>query len=234
MSQKKILLIDDALDIQMVVDSALGKKYSVKTAFTAAQGWALLMAVEFDLILLDIGLPDEDGFHLLSRIRMTEQHKNTPVIVLTGKGHTNDKVMGFQLGADDYMVKPFDPLELQARVDTRLRRQHEATDAEIRKGRFVVNLSKQRIYTLENEAKADLGLTTIEFKLLYHFLRHEDHLISREKIISEIWGSETNISDRSVDSHIYNLRQKLGPLSHLIRSVPRAGYRFSQNEKQAV
>ena len=231
----KILLVEDSPEVQIVVRHALGRKYSLTTALTSAEATHVLDQDSFSLILLDIELPDEDGFKLCAKLKLDEKHKNTPIIFLTGRHHISDKIMGFSLGAEDYIVKPFDPLEFTARIDSKMRRaqdQQQFNETYIVEP-FKINLPTQKAFLITDSGDQDLNLTQIEFKLLTLLTRKEDQVFSREQILNTLWGHNVSVSDRTIDTHIYTLRKKMGFASQFIQSVPRMGYRFSQNKSAA-
>jgi len=233
MNQLKILLVEDSPEMTLMIASALRGKYQVSAVSTAAAALAAVLSQDFNLIILDIELPDESGFVLLSKIRMNSQYQDTPVFFVSGRGKTSDKVMGFSLGAEDYMVKPIDPLELQIRVDSRIKRMNRELqkDRVLIKGPFRADLERQRLLITSEESERSIDLTPIEFKLFVLLLRREDRIISRDQILEEIWPN-IEVTDRTVDSHIYTLRRKLGPWGACIEAVPRVGYKFVPLEQK--
>jgi two-component system phosphate regulon response regulator PhoB len=230
---QKILIVEDNVSTRQIINAALGKKFFLAFAETATQAVDQLKLYQFDLVILDVELPGEDGFHFCAKLRADERFKESEIIFLTGKNTTADKVLGFSLGADDYITKPFDIIEFQARLDAKMRRisDRKNQDQILYKGAFEINLPKQKIYIKEGESSSDLDLTSIEFKLLTYLLGHEEHVLSRDQILNEVWGMNVHINDRTVDAHIYMLRQKLGEYSGCIKSVKNAGYRFIQKKK---
>lgn len=227
MFQSKILIVEDSPEMQLVISAALKGKYDIKCAVSSAQALKIANETLFDLLILDIELPDEDGFVLLSKIRMIPNYNSTPVFFLSGRSKTSDKVMGFSLGAEDYIVKPIDVVELQARVDSRIRR----LDSDIQKEKFIIrepfrlDLERQKVFVRSEETEPHIELTPIEFKLLVLLVRKEERILSRNQILEEIWPN-ASVTDRTVDTHIYSLRKKLGSWGGCIEAVPRAGYRF--------
>lgn len=233
-SDHRILLVEDSPEIQLIVQSLLRRKFNVKTVSTSAQAFQELESQNYSLIILDVGLPDGDGFKICSHIKHQDRHRQTSVIFLSGKNQVGDKVMGLSLGADDYIVKPFEPIEFQARVEARIRSLEETKQAQefLFVGDFKIVPSQQRIFSVANEKETAIELTTTEFKLLYFLIRHEDQILSRERILNEVWSNSVSVSDRTVDTHIYTIRQKLNPiLANCIQAIPKAGYRFSQVRK---
>lgn len=229
----QILLVEDSLEVQAIVKSTLGKKFQVTCVTTAEEAVDRLRVQQFSLVILDVGLPGEDGFKLCANIRFEEKYKHISIVFLTGKSQTRDKVLAFSLGADDYVVKPIVPAEFQARIEAKIRRLDEHLEAQniYWKGPFRVALAEQRIFVDDTR---DLGLSSIEFKLFYYFLRHEEHVLSREMILNEVWGPATHVTDRVVDTYVYSLRKKLGHYASVIQSVPRIGYKLSLSETAKV
>lgn len=149
-----------------------------------------------------------------------------PIIFLTGHGEIEDKVLGFQLGADDYVTKPIEPTEFTARVLGKLRRQ-KSTQTVIKQGGYRVDLSKQKAFSADgNGQEVELNLTPIEFKLLTHFLQNEKKIFSRQDLLQLFWGNTVHVSGHTVDTHISSLRKKMGPAGILLHSVFKKGYCF--------
>lgn len=235
MNTHRILLVEDSADVQVIVAAALKRKFNLKIVSTVAEALQELAAQTYSLLILDVELPDGDGFKICAQIKLEERHRNTSVIFLSGRDQTTDKVMGLTLGADDYIVKPIDPLEFQARVEARLRgvdHSRENTDS-LRVGPFRVQALQQKIFLVTDTGETDLELKTMEFKLFSYLLRHEDQVLSREQLLNAVWGQAVNVTDRTVDTHIYTIRQKLKTYSGCIQSVPRAGYRFKSKPETA-
>jgi DNA-binding response OmpR family regulator len=227
---KKILLVDDSPDIRMLVEAILGSDYQLTVAESVNVAREKLKTDIPHLILLDVQLPDGDGFHFCSELKNLKETSLIPVLFLTGSVKPQDKVLGFSVGADDYITKPLEPLEFLARVKAKFRQLEHTKESETNlvKGNFRINTAKQKISVRKPNGEIALELTTNEFKLLLHFLRHEEEVFSRNQLLDEIWGTETHVTDRTVDTHIYSIRKKLGEYSHLIQAVPRVGYKFSQ------
>ncbi len=225
-----VLLVEDSVVTQSIVRAALKDVCELHVADCVAAAMEAVRNQRFDLILLDINLPDGDGFDVYARIRAIEYYKLTPILFLTARVDLEDKVRGFSLGADDYIVKPFEIVELKMRIAAKLNNlKARKTAHEITFGPFEVNVAAQKISVQEGEGSArKLELTSSQFKLLYHLLRNENKTISREEILKDVWGEEINVTDRTVDTHIYAIRRELGPMKKMIRSVHGKGYRFSQ------
>jgi two-component system response regulator CpxR len=181
--------------------------------------------------MLDVMMPDTDGFEVLRRIR---QQSRTPVLMLTARGDIRDRVRGLQMGADDYLPKPFDPAELLARIHAILRRSSPRTPAEaLAAGDIELDGGNRTV----RRAGAILDLTTVEFDLLAVLLRAAGSTVSREDLVRNVLGRVFSPFDRSIDTHVCNLRRKLGPLedgSERIKGVRGAGYLYASPAKQAA
>jgi len=223
-----IILIEDDAGIRELVSAALGDRYQIVTAKSCQEGEKLLQQKRYDLILLDISLPDGDGFRLCAQIRNTTENRKTPVIFLTGRTEVPDKVHGFSVGGDDYLTKPFHIDELTARIDARLKAVRQAGEEteQVKVGNLRLSFNSHSIWITEGANERTVEATPIEFKLMAFFVRHPNHLYARTDLIHEIWGDEAEISERSVDSHISNLRKKLSGSSHTIQSIHGRGYKF--------
>lgn len=221
-----ILAVDDDRDILKVLRANLELHgYEVDTADSWSRGHELLLQREPSLILLDIMLPDGDGIAICQSLR--REHNRIPVIMLTAKDKVSDKVLGLESGADDYVVKPFETLELLARIKACLRRTTPSDiHEEISSGNIRIDIKKHTV-TISGKP---VDLTPKEFELLCFFLNHRDEVLSREAIRRQLWkGSQIYSWSRVIDVHVQHLRQKLekdpsNPV-HLI-TVPGAGYRF--------
>ena len=224
-----ILLIDDSPEVLPLVKRALGPNYRISLAGNVAEGMQALTQADapFDLLLLDVMLPDGDGFSFCGQLRSMEPFKDLPVIFLTGKAQTADKVTGFSLGADDYIVKPFEPLELKARIDGKLqRRQHSNSNDLFQKGHLRLQISTVRATHFSADHETDLKLTPTEFKLLYCFMKNEGKVLTREDLLNVVKNDKGHILDRTIDKHISSLRKKLAPHVKYIESIHGVGYRF--------
>jgi DNA-binding response OmpR family regulator len=225
---KRVLVVDDAADIQFLVRAALGKDFVITSALTAADAHQVLSQNKFDIILLDVALPDGDGFKFCATLKSSSALKDTPVIFLSGRSEVVDKVMGLSLGASDYVTKPFSPAELRARVEARLR------DLNVEKNRDEIFekydlkffIAVQKVSLLIEGREVELSLTPLEFKLLIHLAKHADQIFTRDQLIEAIWGSHTYVVDRTIDVHISNLRKKLTQSCSAIVSIHGTGYRF--------
>ncbi|MGZ3687587.1 MAG: response regulator transcription factor [Bdellovibrionota bacterium] len=232
---KRILIVEDSVNSQNLLKLALGSDYSLTLSGLASQALIQLQNSTFDLIILDVSLPDGDGYQLCTRIRGQASSRKTPIFFLTSRAAVTDKVFAFSLGADDYLVKPFEPAELKARVDAKLQKtgQSESSDV-VLKGMLKIHLGLQRAFLLDSPGEKDLRLTRIEFKLLVHLSSHENQIFTRDQLLDAIWGNGSEILDRTVDKHIHSLRKKLLRCSHYLHSVHGTGYQFTANENLKV
>ncbi|MCK5664701.1 MAG: phosphate regulon transcriptional regulator PhoB [Thiotrichaceae bacterium] len=224
--KKTILIVEDDPDIQEMLQFSLEDNgYQLLQANTAHQAWLQLENETVNLVLLDWRLPDLEGIELLRRIR--KKQIDLPVIMLTARGEEEDRVLGLDVGADDYMVKPFSVAELKARIRALLRRTY--TDEYIvTVGELSVDPSCHRVNVAENT----LELSPIEFRLLHFLMIHPDRVYTRDQLLDHIWGDNVYIQERTVDVHIRRLRKTLSPykLEHLIETVHGTGYRFAKIE----
>jgi len=225
MGNAKLLLMDDSEDTRDLVYSALGSNSSVLWASSVAEAKQNLDR-DFHLILLDVELPDGDGFAFYHHLRANVRHRDTPVIFLTGRDSVQDKVRGISMGADDYITKPFSAADLKARVQMRIEK--EALRASVvKKEDLHLHLAEQRATWMTAGQTTDLLLTTLEFRLLTLLATHEGETFSRAEILHKVWGEGISLTDRCVDTHIYSLRKKLGKRAAWIHSVYRKGYCFT-------
>lgn len=233
---KKILVVEDDAITQIFIQSVLGKKYDVVIVSSAQEASEVLRTQSFPPMLLDVGLPGEDGMDYCAKLRADERYKDMMIVFLTGKQQMSDKVLGLSLGADDYLTKPIDPMELLARVESKIRGQERSLKNQdiFFKGLFRMNLGLQKVFIQQDGAEKEIELTSIEFKLLYFFLQHEDETLGRDEILKVIWGDNVHVSDRTVDTHVSALRQKIALSEDFIQSIPKKGYRFSQKSLKKV
>jgi two-component system alkaline phosphatase synthesis response regulator PhoP len=224
---KRILLVEDEQGLIMTLSDRLGSEgYTVLTAEDGETGLSLALQESFDLIILDVMLPRKNGIDVCRELRQHALH--TPIMMLTARGMLTDKVVALKLGADDYLTKPFEMLELLARVEALMRRAHGSkSDAPetYRFGEIRVDLRRAEVYREEKL----LDLSAREFKLLRHFIEHRGATISRDELLDEVWGYASTPSTRTVDVHVAWLRQKLEPNPRhpqFILTVHGLGYKF--------
>lgn len=223
--KQKILIVDDDMHIAELVSLYVEKEgYETKEVYDGREAVQMVSAFQPDLVLLDLMLPGMDGYQVCAEIRKTSR---VPVIMLTAKGETFDKVLGLELGADDYIVKPFDPKELVARVKAVLRRyepQQEEGDV-LRFPNLEINLSN---YSVTYHGKG-LEFPPKEFELLFYLAKHPNRVFTREQLLDQIWGYEYVGDTRTVDVHVKRIREKLNQEDEWgIRTVWSVGYKFGQ------
>lgn len=226
MSRANILIIEDDTDIQDLLSFAFANEgWKLIMAKTGEEGLEIIKNNKIDCIILDIMLPGMDGFKTLKKIKALDgTAKNIPVIMATARGEEADIVSGLELGADDYVVKPYSPKVLAARIRTALRRLEEETiqKTQYRAGELLLDVTRHEAY----RGNVLLELSATEFLLLQHFLSHPDMVFSRNQIISAIHGSDYPVTDRSVDVQILSLRRKLGEAGSMIETRRGVGYCF--------
>jgi two-component system alkaline phosphatase synthesis response regulator PhoP len=234
--RQRVLIIEDERDIVELVRYNFRKEgFEVESFSRGRDGLEYLRRNQADLVLLDILLPDEDGFEICKRLRADERLKGLPVIFLTAKSEEMDRVLGLEIGADDYVVKPFSPRELVARVKAVLRRQERVAEK-----REVVESGALRLDTRTQEATVrgrSVELSALEFKLLYFLASHPRHVFDRDRLLDEVWGRDRFVTPRTVDVHIRRLREKIEALPNrpqFLQTVRGSGYRFSPEVMEGV
>lgn len=226
MSKGKILIVEDDRDIAGMIEYNLMEEgYETLSAFNGGDGVRLAKKESPDLIILDIMLPIIDGFEVCRILRREQITSDIPVIILSAKSRETDKVVGLELGADDYITKPFSPRELIARIRAILRRgRSQFLSRCIKRGDVVIDSNKHKVTVKEK----DIVLTLTEFKLL-EFLAHRPGMVfSRDQILDGVIGDDALVSDRTVDAHVKSLRRKLGKAKDYIETIRGAGYRFKE------
>ena len=229
-----VLLIEDSEETQIMVESLLSSICYLKIVDTTVKAEEEINKKLPDLIIADIGLPGENGFQFCARIRSNEKFNDIPFIFFTSNNQPSDEVMGLKLGADDYLKKPIDHAVFTARVTSILRKKQDRQNTEkiLQVGELSINFSKQKAFIVSeaDNSSTDLGLTYSEFRILVVLAENQGFLFSRETLLSKIWGDDISVSDRTIDTHIYKLRRKLGKLSWLISTTSGVGYKFDQNK----
>jgi len=225
-----ILVIEDDLAIRNMLQFSLKKSgFDCESVGDAEQGLKWLNTQKADLILLDWMLPGIDGIEFLQHLRANEYLADIPVIMLTAKGESEDLVKGLSVGADDYVNKPFSPIELQARISAVLRRcqPEQSVDDTLEIAGVILDMSSHRVTA--NGQRLNLGPT--EFRLLYFFMQNPERAYSRAKLLDHVWGDTVYIEERTVDVHIRRLRKALELSGHeeLVQTVRGVGYRFASS-----
>lgn len=213
----RVLIVEDEKPISNLIRLSLTKEgFHCTCAYDGAAAADLLIENRYDLILLDVMLPEVDGFELMEYIRPME----TPVIFLTAKGAVADRVKGLKLGAEDYIVKPFDTIELLARIDVVMRR-YRKCDMVLEIGGLKIDTASMRVWRGDEE----ISLTKTEFDLLLLFARNPRRAMYRETIYEQVWGEEYPYGSKAVDLHVQRLRKKVG-WETTLRAVNKVGYRL--------
>tara|TARA_R110001592_G_scaffold362471_1_gene676379 strand:- start:20779 stop:21474 length:696 start_codon:yes stop_codon:yes gene_type:complete len=226
MSEKTVLIVDDEAAIREMIAVALEMAdYHCVEASNAQDALIAIVDQRPDMILLDWMLPGTSGIELARRLKRNETTADIPIIMLTAKTEEDNKIQGLEVGADDYITKPFSPRELVARLKAVLRRATpQGIETEIEVDGLVLNPLCHRV-TSHNEA---LNLGPTEYKLLQFFMTHQDRVYSRSQLLDQVWGGNVYVEDRTVDVHIRRLRKAIGEKhEHLVQTVRGAGYRFS-------
>lgn len=229
MERARVLIIEDCENARRALHDALARDYEVDSFGDAESALAKLNSIHYDLVIVDLGLPGMDGYRFCASLRSNDDLSDVSIIILSGRTAVEDKLMGFSLGAGDFVQKPVDLRELRARIQIQLNRKskEEKVGQFVQVGPFHGNLLKQVISYWERGRKIEIRTSPLEFKLLHFFLTHIDHIVSRHQLLDQVWGSDRHVTDRSVDALISKVRQKLGPYAHYLQSVHGAGYRFS-------
>jgi DNA-binding response OmpR family regulator len=225
LARERILVVDDEPDILELVGFHLEQAgFEVLTASSGARALEQLRATRPSLAVLDIMLPDLSGSEILRSIRQGESTRSMPVIMLTARSDEVDRVVGFELGADDYVTKPFSPRELVLRVKAVLGRSREPTaESEVLSlGAIQLDVGRHRC-AVEGEG---VDLTAKEFGLLRRLMTRPGRVFSREQLLSEIWGANVHVTPRTIDTHMKRLREKLAEAGPLISTVRGVGYRI--------
>jgi two-component system alkaline phosphatase synthesis response regulator PhoP len=228
---KKILIIEDEDPIRMALeDDFCLENYDVAVATNGIEGLSKAAEPDIDLIILDIMLPGLSGFEICKKLR--SQGVKTPIIMLTAKGQEIDRVLGLEIGADDYVTKPFSPRELQARVKAVLRRMEAGLDDKkenvFRSGGLEVDF---RQYICRKNGK-EITLTIHEFNLIKYLMQNRGNVVKRNELLDEVWGKNVFVTPHTIDTHIANLRKKIedDPADpRLIISIRGVGYKFIAN-----
>ena len=206
----KILLVDDSIDTGIVIKQCL-IPLDVTQSLTLLDAKKLIETTSFDLVLIDVSLPDGSGFDFCSELSSHPNHSAVPLIMLTAKDNLSDKVYGLNCGACDYITKPFHMPELKARIQAHLRHHRMVNDTSLKTKYFELNATLQKCFIFGKSAKKDVSLTPTEFRLLFNLYRHKGIPMSREEIIRSVWSSHgTTIEQKGLDTHVAHLRKKLG------------------------
>lgn len=223
----RVLVVDDEEKIRNVIkEYAKFEGYEIDEAADGMEAIAKCKSEDYDIIVMDVMMPKLDGF---SSIKEIKKHKDIPVIMLSARGEEYDKLFGFEIGVDDYVVKPFSPKELMARINAVITRSKSSTSNRIEQEKYVldgleIDLLGRNVYV--DGVKKDL--TPKEFELLQYFIMNKNIALSREKILNEVWGYDFFGEDRTVDTHVKMLRNNLGKYRDKIVTVRGMGYKFEE------
>lgn len=227
MSNPKILVVEDETDIRDLIHFHLFKnKYEVFEAADGQTAYDLTIKNKPDLILLDVMIPKIDGLELCSRLKSDPKTAETKIIFISAKGSEDDVVKGLELGAEDYITKPFSPKILVAKVKTVLKRGKKQSGGVISVQGITLDTDKRKVILEDKE----VGLTASEYLLLKHLISSPGHVYTRSQIVDSIKGQNHAVTDRSVDTQVVTLRKKLGEKGQLIETVWGIGYRFREDE----
>jgi two-component system OmpR family response regulator len=233
MPEPSILIVEDDRNLAGLLKYNLGKAgYVCIHVASGEEALEELQRHAVSLVLLDIMLPGIDGFEVCRRIRQDVQYSNLPIVMLTAKGEEIDKVFGFELGIDDYVVKPFSPRELNLRIRAILkrdRRNRSNVQEVLRSGGIEIDIGRHSA-TIDGR---QLILTLMEFKLLALLMKRKGQAQTREVLLSDVWDVDKSINTRTIDTHVTRLREKLGDAGRLIRTVRGLGYKFDENGEES-
>lgn len=229
MTMATVLLIEDDRDIADLVRVNLQREqYLCEHETNGRDGLEKARKLKPDLILLDLMLPEISGLDVCRALKQDELTRDIPVIMLTAKNDSVDRIVGFEVGADDYVAKPFSPRELMLRIKALLRRAQaepeEQTEDIVNFGALAIDSTRHRVTWKEKE----IILTAIEFKLLKYLLQHRGKVATRDILLDRVWGFEQSITTRTVDTHVKRLREKLHKAGDYIETVRGIGYRFAE------
>ena len=226
MEKMTLLIVDDEARIRsLIVKYASFEGYIAEEAENGMQAIEMCRARSYDLIIMDVMMPELDGF---SAVREIRKERNIPVIMLSARGEEYDRIHGFEIGVDDYVVKPFSPRELMMRASAVLKRSGgapEQAEQVVTLGALEVNFTARRV-TVEGR---ELDLSPKEYDLLFYMVRNRGIALTREKLISDVWGYDFFGDDRTLDTHIKLLRKELGPCADRITTLRGVGYRFEKD-----
>lgn len=230
----KILIVEDEPDLQQVLEYNLKQAgHEVLTAKLGQEGLSLAREQRPDIVLLDLMLPDLSGTEVCKSLKESPSTRAIPVLMVTARGEEIDRVVGFELGADDYVVKPFSLRELLLRIQAVLRRgktEPTATESFVEFGRLRIDRGAHRIWVSGQEVE----LTALEFKLLVTLYDRRNRVQTRSALLDDVWGIQADITTRTVDTHVKRLREKLESARDYVETVRGVGYRFVASPDEAV
>jgi two-component system phosphate regulon response regulator PhoB len=227
----RVLVIEDEPDLREVLQYNLTQAgHKVVSAATGELGLKLALETRPDLVLLDLMLPDVSGTVVAKTLRREPQTQGVPIIMVTAKAEEVDRIVGFELGADDYVIKPFSVRELLLRIDAVLRRGKTPEQRLLEVGELRIDKDAHRVTVGADE----IALTALEFKLLVTLTERRDRVQARGTLLSDVWAIDAEIASRTVDTHVKRLRDKLGVAGRFIETVRGVGYRFSETPTEEM
>jgi len=221
MNNPRILIADDEAKIRQMIVEYMDSEFDIEQAVDGVEALEKFKGNQYDLLILDVMMPRADGWVVCREIRKSS---NVPIIMLTARSEEYDRLFGFELGVDDYIVKPFSPRELMARIKAILRRGSGKNPIgdEYEHAGLKLNFASHNVW-VDGVQKS---LTPKEYELLTFFIKNHDHVFSRDELLSKVWGYEFSGDDRTVDTHIKMLRENLGPYRNFVVTVWGTGYKF--------
>ena len=224
-----ILIVEDEPDIRKNLKYNISREgFDVITAGSLSESEEIVNSNSISLIILDLMLPDGSGLDLCKKFKSNSKTESIPIIILTAKDDEVDRVVGFELGADDYVTKPFSVRELILRIKAVLKRgqtKKEVVEVERQFGDLSMDIESHEVYVNNDE----INLTALEFRLLRHLVDRRGRVQSRDQLLSDVWGYSAEITTRTVDTHIKRLREKLGPMGKYVQTIRGVGYKFSRS-----
>lgn len=224
----KILIVEDEPDIRSTLEYNLHRdNFQTESVGNLLDAEKILSTTNISLILLDLMLPDGSGLDLCRKLKADQSTNSIPIIILTAKDDEVDKVVGFELGADDYVTKPFSVRELILRIKAILKRKvqkPEVTEVEREFGELRIDSDSHEVFVNGEE----VSLTALEFRLLKQLVDRRGRVQTRDQLLSDVWGYSADITTRTVDTHIKRLREKLGPIGKYVQTIRGVGYKFTR------
>ena len=221
-----ILVVDDDDGIRSLVKKYLNENdFLVTTSDNAEDASNKVQIIKFDLIILDVMMPGKSGLDFLKEYKA---RLDTPIILLTAKGEASERVEGLEIGADDYLPKPFEPKELILRIKAILKRgqkKEDVLEVERQFGDLSIDIESHEVHVNNDQ----IDLTALEFRLLRQLVDRRGRVQSRDQLLSDVWGYSTEVTTRTVDTHIKRLREKLGPMGKYVQTIRGVGYKFSRS-----
>ncbi len=226
---KKILIVEDDLSSQALAKEVLKNFGTITIADSVASAQLACQGQYYDIIILDLHLPDKSGIEFCSEIRSNENFRSSTIYIASADEDISKKVSAFSIGADDYIVKPYSPLELRARIERTLKKQNQDDQYIEAKTGIKLNRLTYKAFIPQGNDYLDVHLTPHEFKLLLLLIKNPNRIYSRNQLIDTIWGQQVYINDRTIDTHMSMLRKKLKTFSKSLQSVRGEGYKWDSD-----